>query len=164
MTTDDRKGGEFDRGEDQVLESARVVAVERGGAWLEASSAQGCANCRDGKGCGVSVFQRLFRLPRHRVYLPTDESLAVGDHVIVAMSQRALLIASVWLYLVPLAGLLGGAIILDALFSHEALTALGALGGLVAALWIARAQQHRQARSGGFSPVLHEVILRQADS
>ncbi len=164
MTIDDRQGSQPGRADDQVLESARVVAVEPGGAWLEASSAQGCANCRDGKGCGVSVFQRLFRLPRHRVYLPTNESLAVGDHVVIAMSQRALLIASVWLYLVPLAGLLGVAIVLDALFSQEVLTVLGALGGLVAALAVARAQQRRQARSGGFFPVLHEVALRQADS
>ncbi|MDG4867756.1 SoxR reducing system RseC family protein [Guyparkeria sp. 1SP6A2] len=160
----DHHDGEREHPQDQVLEAAHVVAVEPDGAWLEASPAQGCANCRDGKGCGVSVFQRLFRLPRHRVYLPTNESLSVGDHVIVAMSQRALLVASVWLYLVPLAGLLGGAIVLDALFSHEALTVLGALGGLLAALAFARAQQRRQARSGGFFPVLHEVVLRQADS
>lgn len=145
-----------------MLESARVVAVERGGAWLESEGHNGCANCRDGRGCGVSVFQRLFRLPRHRLYLPTDEALSVGDHVVIALSQRAVLVASVWLYLVPLLGLLVGALLADAVVGREWLTALAAVAGLVGSLWLVRTRQQRQARSGAFFPVLHEITLRQA--
>ena len=150
--------------EQPVLESARVVAVERGGAWLESEGQSGCANCRDGRGCGVSVFQRLFRLPRHRLYLPTDEPLSVGDHVVIALSQRAVLIASLWLYLAPLLGLLVGALLTDAVFGREWLTALGAVGGLAGSLWLVRSRQQRQARSGAFFPVLHEITLHQAPS
>ncbi len=145
-----------------VLESAKVVAVEPGGAWLEAGASTGCANCRAGKGCGVSIFQRLFRLPRHKVYLPTSESLSVGDHVVVGMSQRALLQASLWLYLAPLLGLLAGAIISDLLLGTEAVTVIGAFTGLVGMLGFVRARQRRQARSGQFFPVLKEVTFRQA--
>lgn len=145
-----------------ALESAQVVAVEAGGAWLETSTKRGCANCRDGRGCGVSVFQRLFRLPRHRVYLPTDEALSVGDHVVVGLSQRALLVASLWLYLAPLLGLLAGALIADAAIGVEWLTVLAGLAGLVATLMLVRARQRQQARSGRFFPVLHEITFRQA--
>lgn len=147
-----------------MLESARVVAVEPGGAWLESEGQSGCANCRDGRGCGVSVFQRLFRLPRHRLYLPTEETLAVGDHVVIALSQRAVLIASLWLYLAPLLGLLLGALLAEAAFGREWLTVTGAFGGLAGSLWLVRARQQRQARSGAFFPVLHEITLRQAPS
>ncbi|MFN2381313.1 MAG: SoxR reducing system RseC family protein [Guyparkeria sp.] len=149
--------------EQPVLESARVVAVEEGGAWLESEGQGGCANCREGRGCGVSVFQRLFRLPRHRLYLPTKESLSVGDHVVIALSQRAVLIASLWLYLTPLLGLLGGALFAEALFAREWLTVLGAIAGLAGSLWLVRARQHRQASSGAFFPVLQEITLRQAN-
>ncbi len=145
-----------------VLEAARVVAVEPGGAWLESEGQGGCANCRDGRGCGVSVFQRLFRLPRHRLYLPTDQILGVGDHVVIALSQRAVLIASLWLYLAPLLGLLGGALLAEVLFAREWLTVSGAALGLTGSLWWVRARQQRQARSGAFFPVLHEITLRQA--
>ncbi|QGT78425.1 hypothetical protein GM160_05665 [Guyparkeria halophila] len=147
-----------------MLESALVVAVEPGGAWLESEGQNGCANCRDGHGCGVSVFQRLFRLPRHRLYLPTEATLAVGDHVVIALSQRAVLIASLWLYLAPLLGLMIGALLAEAVFDREWLTALGAVGGLAGSLWLVRARQQRQARSGAFFPVLHEITFRQAPS
>ncbi len=145
-----------------MLEAARVVAVEPGGAWLESESQSGCANCRDGRGCGVSVFQRLFRLPRHRLYLPTEETLAVGDHVVIALSQRAVLVASLWLYLAPLLGLLGGALVFELSFASEPLTVLGAVVGLAASLWLVHARQRHQARCGAFFPVLHEVTFRQA--
>lgn len=148
--------------DDLALESARVVAVETGGAWLETGVQRGCANCREGRGCGVSIFQRLFRLPRHRVFLPTDEPLSVGDHVVIGLAQRALLIASLWLYLAPLAGLLVSAVTMDLLFSSEWLTAVGGLIGMSAMLVVVRRRQARQARSGQFFPVLHEVTLREA--
>ncbi len=146
-----------------VLESARVVAVEAGGAWLESEGQSGCANCRDGRGCGVSVFQRLFRLPRHRLYLPTEERLSVGDHVVIALSQRAVLTASLWLYLAPLVGLLAGALLAEMLFSREWLTVVGAMAGLAGALGVVRGRQQRQARSGAFFPILHEITFRQVD-
>lgn len=146
-----------------VLEAARVVAVEAGGAWLESEGQSGCASCREGRGCGVSVFQRLFRLPRHRLYLPTEEALSVGDHVVIALSQRAVLTASLWLYLAPLVGLLVGALVAEMLFAREGLTVLGAITGLAGALLFVRGRQQRQARSGAFFPVLHEITLRQAD-
>lgn len=146
-----------------VLETARVVAVEAEGAWLESEGQSGCTNCREGRGCGVSVFQRLFRLPRHRLYLPTHESLTVGDHVVIALSQRAVLVASLWLYLAPLVGLLTGALVVEALFAREWLTVLGGLAGLAGALLVVHGRQQRQARSGDFFPVLHEITLRQAN-
>ncbi|MGM0690725.1 MAG: SoxR reducing system RseC family protein [Pseudomonadota bacterium] len=145
-----------------VLEAAQVVAVESGGAWLESEGQSGCANCRDGRGCGVSVFQRLFRLPRHRLYLPTEERLSVGDHVVIALSQRAVLTASLWLYLAPLVGLLGGALVVEALFAREWLTVVGAVAGLAGALGLVHGRQQRQARSGAFFPVLYEITFRQA--
>jgi len=163
MTTVGRKSAE-QAPEDLVLEQARVVEVVGDGAWLEAGLSGGCPNCRDGRGCGVSIFQRLFRLPRHRVYLPTSESLSEGDVVVVGLSQRALLRASFWLYFSPLAGLLFGAIVLDMLFGNEPLTALGAASGLTAALVWVRSRQRQQARSGEFFPVLREVVFRQVDA
>lgn len=149
--------------DEPVLEAARVVAVEEGGAWLESEGQSGCANCRDGRGCGVSVFQRLFRLPRHRLYLPTEEGLSVGDHVVIALSQRAVLTASLWLYLAPLVGLLAGALVAEALFAREVLTVMGAITGLAGALGLVHGRQQRQARSGAFFPVLHEITFRQVD-
>ncbi|KTG16007.1 MULTISPECIES: SoxR reducing system RseC family protein [unclassified Guyparkeria] len=143
-----------------ALEPAQVVDVEAHGVWLETGGHKGCANCREGRGCGVSIFQRLFRLPRHRVFMPTEEPLSVGDHVVIGMAQRALLVASLWLYLAPLAALLITALILDLAFSLEWLTVAGGLSGLVGMLLIVRARQARQARSGRFFPVLHEVTLR----
>lgn len=145
---------------DWALEAAQVVDVDTDGVWLETGVQRGCANCREGRGCGVSIFQRLFRLPRHRVFLPTDERLSVGDHVVIAMAQRALLIASLWLYMAPLAALLLSALVLDLAFSIEWLTVVGGLAGLVGMLVIVRGRQTRQARSGRFFPILHEITLR----
>jgi len=146
--------------ESLALETARVVEVVAEGAWLETDGARGCANCRDGRGCGVSIFQRLFRLPSHRVFLPTRESLFVGDHVVIGMEQRALLIASLWLYLAPLAALLVAAIVLDLAFSREWLTVVGGIGGMLATLRLVRSRQARQVQSGRFFPLLHEITLR----
>lgn len=147
--------------DDLTLEAAQVVDVEADGVWLETGVQRGCANCREGRGCGVSIFQRLFRLPRHRVFLPTSERLSVGDHVVIGMGQRALLVASLWLYLAPLAALLVTALVLDLAFSLEWLTVTGGLAGLVGMLLIVRGRQARQARSGRFFPVLHEITLRE---
>jgi len=162
MTGAERDSRDPGAGE-MVLEQGRVVEVVADGVWLEAGTSGGCPNCRDGRGCGVSVFQRLFRLPRHRVYLPTRESLSEGDVVVVGLSQRALLRASFWLYLSPLLGLLAGAIALDATLGHEGLTALGAVAGLLVALAAVRSRQRRQASSGEFFPVLREIVFRQME-
>ena len=119
--------------------SARVVRVEGEQAWVRTESPSSCGAC-GGKGCGSSLFARLWH-PREPEYAVLNPIAAeVGEAVVVGVEEGALWQAALSGYLLPLALFLLGAL-LGALWS-EGVAILGGLLGLVlAGLWL----RHRPA-------------------
>ena len=94
-----------------IEESARVIRVEDGYAWVETQRKSACGSCAANKGCGTSVLAKV--LGRRRTYVrvlnPVDAKL--GDDVVVGLGEQAFVKGSLAVYTLPLLTLLVGALV-----------------------------------------------------
>lgn len=144
-----------------MVERARVVAVDADACWVEFIASAGCGACASGQGCGGGVIGRLRgqRLQHLRVALAGPLRPAVDDTVEIGMGEQSMLRASVLAYLVPLAGIVAGAVLgerLAADAAREAWSIAGAGAGFVLAALGARVLA-RHPRSGIAEPRLLRV-------
>jgi sigma-E factor negative regulatory protein RseC len=143
-----------------LIESpARVTRIDGDIAWVVSEAPTSCGAC-GGKGCGSSVFNRLWHPenPEFPVANPIDAQ--PGDAVVVGLPEGALLQATGAAYGVPLLALLLGALLghplgqmLGGAPSGELAAALGGLTGLSLAGWWL--QRRRSGLAG------EPVILRR---
>lgn len=85
-----------------IEEQAIVVRVEGDRAHLEVERSQPCGLCGTTRGCGVSLWGRLFSRPHGSFTAMNSLQLNVGDRVVVAIEERAILSAALAAYLIPL--------------------------------------------------------------
>lgn len=95
---------------EQIWQPA-IVIEEQGRHWLEFPAISACARCRSGKGCGAGVFGVFFAGRKARLAMPDSEDWQAGDAVRVGVPARQLMLASIALYLFPLACFMLGALI-----------------------------------------------------
>jgi len=124
--------------------TARVVAVEGGVAWLEPEQTTSCGGCASAGLCGAKgIGTTANLLERRRFPLANAPGLAVGERVVVGVSERALLKASGTAYALPLVTMLLAGGVAQWLAGSDAITMVtmvAALGlGLIAARLGARA-------------------------
>ncbi|MEW5786505.1 MAG: SoxR reducing system RseC family protein [Pseudomonadota bacterium] len=132
---------------------ARITRVDGDGAWVTSAAPSSCGAC-GGKGCGSSIFARLWhpREPEYRVDNPIGAS--PGEAVVVGVPDGALLGAVLAGYVTPLLVLLLGAGIGQAFFGEPGAILGGLSGLLLAAAWL------RRRRRPGATP----VVLRRDDT
>ncbi len=94
-----------------MLEEMGVVTqVKEDLAEVEAQPKAGCGSCSAHGSCGTSLVASLFPGRRRRFVARNPVGAKPGDRVILGLDETALQVASLMLYLVPLMGLLGGAV------------------------------------------------------
>lgn len=149
-----------------IEESAQVVAVEDAdGAyvWVETQRQSACGGCAANQACGTATLAKVLGQRRTRVRALNQSGARVGDRVIIALDERAMLRGSLALYAVPLAALLVGSIV-GALLSvrlqivDESLTVLLGMAGLAAGLWWLKGFTRRVRDDRRYQP----VVLRLA--
>lgn len=147
-----------------IEESAVIVARDGEFADVQALRRGACGGCGAKAACGTSLLDRfLGRRPlRLRVVNVIDAS--VGEQVVVGVPEAALLRAAVSAYLVPVLGLILGAMLGQEFASLSASSAsdpFSVIGGLVgfglALLWL----RGYSARLGS-NPRYRAVLLRRA--
>ncbi|CAL1239378.1 SoxR reducing system RseC family protein [Candidatus Methylocalor cossyra] len=145
-----------------IEEEAVVAGVEAGGrVWVEKPRRSACGSCA--QPCGTAGIAEWFgqTTARLAVLSPSDLELRVGDRVVVGITEEALVMGSLGAYLLPLLGLLVGAVLGKTLavglagFPADAAAAVGGfagLGGTIAFLRQARVLSRRE---------LQPVVLRK---
>jgi len=109
---------------------ARVVAAKQGYAEVVTLRQSACGSCSAKNGCGTSLIAAWFPQRELRFRLRDDIGVSTGDRVVLGLDEGNLQRGSLWLYAIPLAGLLGGAIAGDQLLAMLGFSAeLGAIGG-----------------------------------
>lgn len=142
-----------------IEEYARVVSLDGRFAWVEATRASACGACESSKGCGTSVLSKLFTGKTTRLRVINEVGANVGEQVMVGLDESAFLRGSFAMYLMPLAGLIGGGLCGQLLAQNvgantELSSALGAITGLtVGLLWLRRFSQ-RIAEDSRYQPVI----------
>ncbi len=92
-----------------------------------------------------------------RLRVATDLPLQPGDKVLIGLSEHALAIGSLGVYVLPLLGLFGGALVGKSIVGSDSATLLGGLSGLL--LSFSGLKYFRLLDRQGF----HPVILRKID-
>lgn len=139
-----------------MIESpARVTRVEGDAAWVVSEAPSSCGAC-GGKGCGSSVFARVFNPREPEIQVDNSIGAEAGEQVVLGLPEGALLRAVAASYLMPLLLLIAGAG-LGQFLGGEPMAAWGGLSGLVlAGIWLARF-----GRGARGMALPHPVILRR---
>jgi positive regulator of sigma E activity len=139
----------------------KVVAIrtEASGdrvAFVDVDAMSACARCAAGKGCGAGMFtERGSRRLEARV--PGALDIAEGDTVRIDMAGGDLLPAALIVYGWPLAGAAAGSLLaMLGPWQGDAVTAAGAVAGLVLAGVLARRRLASGACIDRFRPVVVE--------
>jgi sigma-E factor negative regulatory protein RseC len=93
-----------------IEETARVVGCEGRFAWVETQRASTCGGCAANKGCGTATLAKVLGQRRTRTRVLNELRAGVGEQVVIALPEQALVRGALAVYLVPLLGLLGGAL------------------------------------------------------
>jgi sigma-E factor negative regulatory protein RseC len=145
-----------------IEEQGIVVASEAGIAEVEIVRRSTCGACSARSGCGVSLLDRVLGRRPQRLLLADKFKLHPGDEVIVGIPEGSLLKAALVAYMIPLFGLLAGAILgdlpqLDGALD-QGLPLLAGILGFVAGLLVTRLYSRRLA----VDPRWRAVLLRRA--
>ena len=119
---------------------AVVTRVDGNYAWLDVQDDSGCASCSQSDTCG----KRAKREPQR---VRNDIGARVGQRVILSVPQGAVLKATLWTYMLPLALVLVGAAS-GLTFAGDPGAAVGAVAGLIVALGILRWAEARLSDAG----------------
>ena len=145
-------------------EEGVVVGIEGDFAEVETPTRHACGSCSAKSGCGTSLLASLFP-DRKRTFLARNGAGArAGDRVIIGLRESDLQIASLLLYLLPILGLIGGALagtwLAKTLHSGdgELLSILTGIASMAAVLaWIRRGR-FAGSGEGRFQAVILRVI------
>jgi sigma-E factor negative regulatory protein RseC len=119
-----------------ATQQARVLRADDRQVILEIIEQSGCHGCNLSAACGTAALGRLIGFRGPEVRLDNSLHLVAGDRVVLTIPDRALLFASLLIYLLPLIGLLGSALIAQLIGLGDGTVALSGVAGLGVALWV----------------------------
>ena len=106
-------------------------------ATLEIERKTACGLCGKTRGCGNSIWGKLFAHQSTAFKAQNRINAKVGDSVVVGINERALLKSALLLYILPLVTMMIGAILISEFMQNNLGAMLGALIGLVLGLvWV----------------------------
>ncbi len=152
-----------------LTETARVVAVEQDGVWVETMRTSTCGTCAAQKGCGHGILNRISEGHRSLIrVLPGQVSAnecRVDDEVRISIPEEVILKGSFVVYILPVLLTLIGAALASSVLpqSPDIASIFGALGGFILGFALVRwhAWIHRQDQS--LQPILVEVLHCSAE-
>jgi sigma-E factor negative regulatory protein RseC len=140
-----------------IRESGTVVAFIAGGVIVETQRQTGCQSCASRGGCGINLMQKALNRKQHQVRVVTDLPLGLGDYVQLVLPASALVQASLLMYVLPLLGLMIGALAGQMLFLANSASILGGVLGFgLALLWLSRRQNGLFAQ-GRYAPRVEKI-------
>lgn len=127
-------------------------------ATLEIERKTACGLCGQTRGCGNSIWGKLFAHQSTAFKAQNRINAKVGDSVIVGINEKALLKSALLLYILPLATMLFGAILAAQFSASDSSAIIGAVIGLVLGLlWV-----KGHTMSSSYFRLQQPVILRLA--
>ncbi len=145
-----------------IEQTVKIIRISAGKATGESLSKSGCARCEAGEGCGGGIFSKLFGNKTFHIELQNQLNANIGEHIVIGLSERALTLGSLLLYLIPLIGLVFGAVIGDQLDANqgEFWTLLLSLTGFALNLGVV----HLIVKNGILVNLFKPVMLYRASS
>jgi sigma-E factor negative regulatory protein RseC len=127
-------------------------------ATLEIERKSACGLCGQTRGCGNSIWGKLFAHQSTAFKAQNHINAKVGQSVIVGINESALLKSALLLYILPLVTLFLGALLATKIIPNDASAMVGAVLGLVLGLiWV-----KGHTISNSYFSLQQPVILRLA--
>lgn len=130
---------------------ARVVALDGATAWLEPEQGTSCGTCMSSSACasknGYGFFLKARRFP-----LANEAGLRVGERVVVGVTEKSLVRASLLAYLLPMVAMLAAAVTVHAQGGSDGMAMLAALGGLAGGMVVAGLRARILSARGDLKP------------
>jgi sigma-E factor negative regulatory protein RseC len=146
-----------------IEEYAIVTKCVGSQATLEIERRTACGLCGQKRGCGNATWGKLLGHDSHNFTAENSVNANVGDSVVVGVDEQAVLNSALFLYVVPLAGLLIGTLVSDYLFKNQFYVIIGAVLGLLLGFFWVKGHLIGRDKSGiAFSKKYQAVILRLA--
>lgn len=147
-----------------IEEQAQVVEMDGDQLVLQAQTRSSCGSCAASKGCGTSVLSKVVGRKFSRFHADNSVDAEVGDTVIVAISEDALLRGSLVMYMIPIMGMLVFALVSDQLLdllaeNRDLLIAGSGIAGLVSGSLLSRWYFQRRVNVHRFRPVVLRKIV-----
>lgn len=143
-----------------IEQTAIVVSLQSPFAEVETQRQSSCGSCQAKQGCGTATIARFFPQRAHRLLALNPIQARPGDRVILGLDDAALRNASLAVYLVPLLGLILGAVVGESLGQRFAIQAgelsslLGGLFGILAGFFWVRLYGQRRRTDPKYQPVI----------
>lgn len=129
-----------------ITESGKVVAVDGDRVWVQTIRNSACQSCSARHGCGQRALASATGGRANQIRVSNRLDARVGDDVMLAIDEAALLRASLLVYALPLLLMVAGAVIGHQLSQGGDLAAMaGSVAGLGAGFFIARRVQSQSA-------------------
>jgi sigma-E factor negative regulatory protein RseC len=118
---------------------ATVVALSGNDAIVRTESQGGCGRCHEPGGCGGQSLSQMFCAKPREYALPNTVQAAVGDKVVLGVPEGVLNRTAMLAYVLPVVGVLLGAVLGRAWAGSNSAAVTGAaLGLFLGWLWLRR--------------------------
>lgn len=145
-----------------IEENGTVLSIDEGIAEVETIRTSSCTSCRARHGCGHHTIAKVSKSNRMLMKAIAPADLEVGQSVVVGIPEDTLLQASLWMYAVPLLGLVLGASV-PSIFTEQAIVSIvGAISGFAGGLWAAKWKSSNEAKNPDFYPRVLRINKNQA--
>jgi sigma-E factor negative regulatory protein RseC len=148
-----------------IEETARIVRVDHEFAFVETQQRAPCGSCQSTGSCSTTVLAGLFKRRPNELKVLNAIDAKPGEQVVIGIQEGALVKISLLVYLIPLVGILAGAIIVQQTVGYLKLSmgelpqVVGGLLGLIGGLMLLQ----RFALKRDHDPGFQAVILRRAN-
>lgn len=148
-----------------IEEQAQVIDVKGNTLILQAQTQSACGNCAASKGCGTSLLSKVVGRKFTRIQADNSVNANIGDTVVVAIPEDAMLKGSLVMYLFPVLGMFVIALLADYLLTpalqyRDLVIAVTAFAGLVGGALLARGYFAGSASAHLFTPVVLRKIIK----
>lgn len=145
-----------------IEETAKIVAIEEGETWVETERQSSCSSCSVNKGCGTATLSKVLGKRRNRVRVINKLGAEPGETVLIGIAEQALVKGSLAMYMVPLLGLLLGAMFGDFMAARlETVSEWPAVVGALAGLLLGFVWLRRFAEVARHDPRYQPVVLKR---
>jgi sigma-E factor negative regulatory protein RseC len=151
-----------------IEEQAVVIAINGKQVVVESEVKSSCHGCQQSENCASGQVARA--LPKRKLVTEIHSELHLnpGDKVIIGLEEKPLLTSAAQVYLLPLAGLLLGAVggqfmLQQGLFNSELPTIILSFFSAYAGFRLARYLQKRQGKEQQKFPGCQPIIVRRLD-
>lgn len=154
------KNSNNDRDDGMIEQTARVVSLKQGYAWVEPLSAGNCNGCKaKSSSCSSSGAFDFLKPNSEKIYVQNPIHARPGDEVVIGLQSNALLVYSLFAYLLPLMSMLVFAILGNELFTALNMHAdfgaiLAGIGGLLTGFKLAGWLAQNISKSNDSAPVI----------